>query len=145
MDALNALDATDLWSKVPERQYIGHSDLITFDCAQLTVDLGVQRPRLVPPGREQCLIQWEATLTLQLLRCVTALTTDGNIPPADVLDAENRRLLLEGPAIAKHLTRKWATGYFPPDGRCQSVTWGALEPIPPTTLAGWKLPVTVLL
>lgn len=150
VDALEALAPTTLWPLVPERSYVAHSDLVTFDCAQLTVNLTRMKPKPLEPRAEQCVVLWQATLTVQLLRCVTALdpeaeTPEAMIPAAETLDAENRRLLLEGHAIAKHLSRKWAEGEWPPDGRCSDVKWGALEPIPPTDLAGWRLAVDVQL
>lgn len=146
--AAAALD--DAGQAAPERQFVTHSDLSPQDCNQLTVHLGSLRPKVMndPAGVNQrsCTISWVARLTLTLLRCVTALEDSPNpIPSAATLDAEFRSLLRDGEAVARYLSRQWATGVWPTGGSCSDVTWGSLDPIPPSTVAGWRLPIDVQL
>lgn len=134
---------TEASLEVPDRAYVAHGVNVVHDCEQLAVSLAIVQPVVVDEPRGRCMVRLQATFVIQLLRCVTPATDDEPIPDKDVLHAEDLGLLTDGWVVLKGLTRMWAQGELPSTGQCSAVTWGALEPLGPTDLAGWQLTVTV--
>lgn len=143
-EAVAALDTTEEAEDAPTRRFISHSEP-AYDCEQLTVHLVSVTPKPVDPRGDSCVLIPVARVAVTLLRCVTALEDEG-IPDHDTLQAENRQLAVDGPALFRYLTRQWATGAWPSGLPCRSVRWRALEPKAPAGgYAGWRVEADITL
>jgi hypothetical protein len=139
---------------VPDRRYVESCNVtapVTFgdDCAQqLTVHVGSLTKAAAVIGNDRqnqgCNMVWEAPFVVTLLRCYPIQEED---PGPDALDAESRKHLRDGWALASGLVRRWHANTLAPNahlGDCQYVRWGNVTCIAPRGgILGWTLTVTI--
>jgi hypothetical protein len=133
------------------RKYVSHGPPC-WDCGeQLTVNIDRIRS-MSPLTRSQQRPQGShhfvpgADISVWLLRCVTTLVGDGEIPDASVLDGETLGLMKDGQALWGGLIAQSVAGTLFPTMHRGSFLWRGCEPVGPNSgLAGWRATLEVAL
>jgi len=119
----------------PDRQYVSHNEPAGDLCEELVawvdpvVDVAPQPSRIV---------RHEATMHVDLTRCVPAATNDTPVPPADELTTSAVDLADQAWAIWRGLVARW-TAHDAPFGICEQVTFVDLVPLEPQGgFATWR-------
>lgn len=77
--------------------------------------------------------------SIVLLRCVTALGSEGQIPDAGTLDNEAARLYRDAGDLVNEITKRWTDSLLFPGVAADKVSFADLAPQGPSGgLAGWR-------
>lgn len=127
---------------LPARSYVSHGEP-SWDCGdQLTVHLdGLPIEQVT-----KCSTRNRFPFVITLLRCVTSLGPDAEIPTDEVLDEEALGLLADAWVLRNGIAVGRANGllFGTVDSGCDTVSLGDITTLGPEGgLAGWSIAVTL--
>lgn len=128
-----------------EAVYIGHPPM---DCEMLAVWVSNAITSTTPTSQSVRPIHRVTVPVIKFgamtLRCVTAITDSGTIPPAQTIQQESDAISIDGWVMFYSLVHEAAAGQLFPDLNCQHLRIGTLLPIiPQGGLAGYQVEVEV--